>query len=356
MKAKVKKLAVNAQASIMQTLRLIDSATLGIALVVDDEGVLCGTVTDGDIRRAVMRSVSMDESISVIMNPHPITAPQGTSRVFIENLMKAKRIRHVPIVDENLKLVDIALMSDFIDEPEPNLPCPAVIMAGGLGTRLREVTKDRIPKPLVKVGGQPVLEKIITGLGSQGMDQIFISVNHKKELIEDYFKDGSRFNVDIKYLEEKKRLGTAGALSFLKSRMDSPFIVMNADLLCDIKFPRLLEFHTQSGAAMTVCVRRYGMDIPFGVLNVDKGWVTGLEEKPRKEFFVNAGIYVLEPHVLDLILDDTHMDMTELIDLLVGEGASVGTFPVLNYWIDIGRSADYEKANSEVLQQECLKV
>lgn len=349
MKKKVEKLIIGPENSIQDALRRIDSGTEGIVLVTDSNFVLLGTVTDGDIRRAIMNSTDLNSPVTGIMNRNPVTVTAGASRVYLENLMTSRSIRHVPVVDDRLRVTDIILMKELIEQDEE---MQAVIMAGGLGTRLHAITNDKIPKPMVKVAGRPILENIITQLGAQGLDNITISVNHKKEQIEDYFRDGRKFNVNINYLEERKRLGTAGALSYLKGKMRRPFLVMNADLICNVKVQNLADFHIQSGAKLTVCSRKYQMQIPFGVINISNGTrISGIEEKPSHDFFVNAGIYLLDPDVPELIPDNTYMDMTDLIKILTDNGEHVETFPILNYWIDIGKTEDYERANKELSTQ-----
>ncbi len=359
MNEKLQKLVIRPEDPISRALERIDAGGEGIALVADASGVLRGTVTDGDIRRAILRATPMSEPVSRVMNANPVTVQAGVSAKYLENLMKSRSIRHVPVVDDELLLVDIVLMRELMGDRAPAAarPITAVIMAGGLGTRLHAVTRDEIPKPLVKVGGKPVLENIIDRLGAQGLDRIYISVHHKKEQIEDYFKDGSGFNVHIDYLEEKKRLGTAGALGYLRGRVRDPFVVMNADLVCDIKFQPLVDYHAQAGNQITVCSRRYEMEVPFGVLRVDGEAVQGIEEKPKREFFVNAGIYILEPAVLDLIPDQTYLDMTDLIQRALAAKMAVGTFPILSYWIDIGKAEDYERANRDTQQPKaCVSL
>lgn len=219
-------------------------------------------------------------------------------------------------------------------------------MAGGLGTRLRPLTQD-IPKPLLKVGNKPILETIIKNFANHGFVNITISLNYKGEMIKDYFGDGSNFGVNIDYVEENMRLGTAGALSLIENKPNEAFFVMNADLLTDVNFSHLLDFHSFSNSDATMCVREYEYQVPYGVIEVEESNVTSIVEKPIQKFFVNAGIYVLSPKVFDYIPKNEFYDMPTLFNTFIEKEKRVISFPIHEYWLDIGRMSDFEQAQSE---------
>jgi NDP-sugar pyrophosphorylase family protein len=219
-------------------------------------------------------------------------------------------------------------------------------MAGGLGTRLRPLTDD-IPKPLLKVGNKPILETIIRNFAEHGFVNITISLNYKGDMIKDYFGDGSDFGVNIDYVEENKRLGTAGALSLLKENPHEPFFVMNGDLLTDVNFSHLLDFHSFGNSTATMCVREYEYQVPYGVIQTKDSDITSIVEKPIQKFFVNAGIYVLSPSVFNDIPENEFFDMPTLFNILIEKQKKVSSFPIHEYWLDIGRMSDFEQAQSE---------
>lgn len=315
-----------------------------IALVVDDQGRLLGTVTDGDIRRAILRGISLDESTDKIMNAKPIHAKMGEDAEEILNIMRRTNLRRIPVLDCDDVVMDLALLDDLI-QPR-HMENRVVLMVGGLGSRLRPLT-EHIPKPLLKIGNKPLLETIIENFRGQGFRHFILSVNYKGEMIKEHFRDGSDWDVEIEYIEETKRMGTAGSLSLLSARPDKPIVVMNGDLLTKVNFHHLLSFHQEHKAKATMCVREYDFEVPYGVVKLDDHRIVGLEEKPVHSFFVNAGIYVLEPDVLDHIEKGEFFDMTTLFQRLVAEGQETTVFPIREYWMDIGRIDDFEQAKAE---------
>ncbi|MDZ4684892.1 MAG: nucleotidyltransferase family protein [Planctomycetaceae bacterium] len=337
-------------ASIRDAMARIDAGTKGIVLVVDDEQRLISTVTDGDIRRAILADLSLDAPVTQLIDRKPperrrsTTMPAGTSDDELLAVMQAQNIRHLPVVDDDGCVVELALREDL--EPRAEMPVAAVIMAGGFGTRLRPLT-DNIPKPMLSIGGTPLLERTVDRLRKCGIKTVNFTTHYLPEVIEDHFGDGSDFGVHINYVAEDRPLGTAGALSLLPDS-DEPLLVMNGDILTSIDFQELLRFHRDRNAAMTVCVRQYEFTVPYGVIQAEQGMVRGLREKPKLDFLVNAGIYLLEPSVRNYIPSGRRFDMTDLIDQLLEHGLRVASFPVVEYWLDIGQIEDFHRAQEDV--------
>ncbi|WP_103027998.1 nucleotidyltransferase family protein [Salinibacter altiplanensis] len=331
--------------TIREALEVIDEGAIQIALVVDRDDQLKGIVTDGDIRRAILQDANLDAPVQSVMNETPVTAHPRKDRQSLIDTMQARRIHQIPIVDEDGCVVDIEVLDDLL-KPEKRSN-PVVIMAGGLGTRLRPLTDD-CPKPLLEVGDQPILETIIEGFVTHGFHRFYLSVNYKSGMIDDYFGNGSDWGVNISYLHEEQRLGTAGPLSLLPERPEEPMIVMNGDLLTKLNFSHLLDYHRDQGSAATMCVREHETQVPYGVIDTDENQrMEGIEEKPTERYFVNAGIYVLEPETLDLVPENEFFDMTELFETLVDRGKEASVFPVREYWQDVGQKEDFRRANGE---------
>lgn len=337
-------LLVSPHTPILDTLEIIDRNARQIALVAGDSDKLLGTVTDGDIRRGLLKGRALQDPISMIMNPFPTVASPYDTRENILALMKIKQINQIPIVDEEGRIVHVEVLNDLLRPSKKNNW--VVLMAGGLGTRLYPLTHD-CPKPLLRVGNKPLLETILQSFIDQGFHKFYISVNYKAEMIQEYFGDGSNWGVTIQYLQEKDSLGTAGALSLLPENPSEPFFVMNGDLLTKVNFEQLLDFHKTYQAQATMCVREYDHQIPYGVVKLDRQRLLSLDEKPTQRFFVNAGIYVLSPETLERIPHNQYFDMPSLFDLLLTEDQHTIAFPIREYWLDIGRMADFERANVE---------
>ncbi len=330
--------------TIKETLQVIDKSALQIAFVVDDENHLLGAVTDGDVRRSILRGEELSASVEGIMNTHPIAAQQGTERAALLRLMRSKVIRQIPLLDKEKHLVGLAQLEDLLyPSRKDNI---VVLMAGGLGTRLRPLT-DKIPKPLLKVGKKPILETILESFLDAGFYRFYFAVNYKSQMIEDYFGDGSRFGAEIEYLHEKKRMGTAGALYFLPQVPKTPIIVMNGDLLTKVDFAEFLDYHIGQNATATMAVREYNYQVPYGVIDFDGERIKAIREKPSHAFFVNAGIYVLSPDAVARVDKEEFFDMPQLFELLISEGKKTTVFPVREYWLDIGRMDDFERAQEE---------
>ena len=331
-------------ASVKDVMRVMDKSALQIAFVVDEENRLLGAVTDGDVRRSILRGEELSASVERIMNTHPIVAPQGMERAVILRLMKKHGVRQIPLLDGERHLVGLARMQELLYRPKRGNA--VVLMAGGLGIRLRPLT-DQIPKPLLTVGTKPILETILESFLDAGFYRFYLAVNYKSKMIEDYFGDGSRLGADIQYLHEKKRMGTAGALYFLPKMTDEPIIVMNADLLTKVDFGEMLDYHIEQGAIATMAVREYNYQVPYGVIDFDGERITAIREKPSYSVFVNAGIYTLSPEAVARVDKEEFFDMPQLFDLLVAEGKKTTVYPVREYWMDIGRIDDFRKAQKE---------
>lgn len=342
--------AVGPQSTLRQVIAVIDATARGIALVLDVEARLLGTITDGDIRRAMLAGSDLDAPIGTVLESKqgsvyrvPVTAPVGTAPQQLLCLMARHAVRQVPLLDADRRVCALVTADDLL----PNLEAPpqAVVMAGGFGTRLRPLT-DNLPKPMLPVGGKPLLEHIVGTLREAGIERLHLTTHFMPESITGHFGDGRRFGVDISYVNEDLPLGTAGALRLLPP-WQSPLLVINGDILTRVHFQAMLAFHREHRAAMTVAVRRYEVKVPYGVMDLDGVAIRGLDEKPELHFFVNAGIYLLEPEVHARLPHDGRCDMTDLIGILLAAQRPVISFPLREYWLDIGRLSDYEKANHD---------
>jgi dTDP-glucose pyrophosphorylase len=339
-----KKISVQPDQPLREALAAIDEGGVQIALVVDTQETLLGVVTDGDIRRGILDDIDLDAPVQTVMNEDPVTATPQEDRQSLIDRMQARRIHQIPLIDDGGHIVGVEVLDDLL-KPEAR-PNPVVLMAGGLGTRLRPLTDD-CPKPLLEVGEQPILETILEGFIAHGFHRFYLSVNYKAGMIENYFGDGSDWGVDISYVHEEQRLGTAGPLSLLPDRPDETMIVMNGDLLTKLNFAHLLDFHREHESKATMCVREHETQVPYGVVETNDQYMTGLEEKPTERYFVNAGIYALEPEALDLIPESEFYDMTELFEQLVDRERHVTVFPVREYWQDVGQKEDFRRVNGE---------
>ncbi|MDH3346506.1 MAG: nucleotidyltransferase family protein [Desulfobulbaceae bacterium] len=340
---KPNKIILTADSSIREAITVIDRGVMQIALVLDN-GKLLGTITDGDIRRGFLNGKTLDDSIEDLYNRQPVKGFVNHDPEDIIQLALARGVKQIPIVDEENTLLGIEYIDDYLRVSEkPNL---VVLMAGGLGTRLRPLT-ETTPKPMLNVGQKPILETIIESFNRYGFRNFLLSVNYRAEQIQQYFDDGKRFGVSIRYITEKKRLGTAGALSLLPERPQHPILVMNGDLLTGLNFEHLLNYHVHAKADATMCVRDYEFQVPFGVVNTQGAKIRTIVEKPSHHFYVNAGIYVLQPSAIELVPQDSFYDMPQLYQDLIDAGKKVCSFPVKEYWLDIGRPTEFEQAQNE---------
>ncbi len=330
--------------SIRDALRVIDRGAMRIALVVDEDDRLIGTLTDGDIRRGLLAGMELNDAIESIYHRDPVTVSVTDPKERIIELAVSRRIYQIPVVDEYHRVVRLAEIDHLIrKEKHPNT---IILMAGGEGLRLRPLTNET-PKPLLPVGGRPILETVIRQFKKQGFSRFVICLNYRGKQIRDHFGDGSSLDVEISYIEEHQKMGTAGALGLLSSTPGEPLFVMNADILTLIDFESLMDYHVRNGSAATMCIREYGMEVPYGVVRLDKSTIVSIEEKPVQRFYVNAGIYVLDPQTLTLIPKGVPLDMTRLFELAVERGLPTLSFPIREYWMDIGKHEDYERANRD---------
>jgi len=340
-------LTVRPDASLLDTIAAISKGTKQIALVIDDSGVLLGTVTDGDIRRGLLRGLDMKALVTEVMNPNPTTASLGddAQTVMVEQL--ARMIHSVPVIDGSGKVVGLFTDADLVTPDE--ITTPVVLMAGGKGVRLYPLTKD-VPKPMLKIGDMPIIEIILRKLKSQGFKNVFISVNYLGNIIEEHIKDGAWLGLNVTYLHESQPLGTAGALGQLNGKLNEAFIVMNSDLLTNCDFRQVIRFHKKTGAKGTLGVREYSFQIPYGVVNINGTEVESISEKPLHRSMVSAGIYALDPWALSLVPADEYCDMPTLLDKIKAEGEKVSAFPIHESWLDIGRHDDLNDARNNVEQ------
>ena len=313
------------------------------AVVVDDDLKLLGVLTDGDIRRGLLRGLGLESSIESLINKHPVVANINDTKERILELANEKKLHQIPIIS-NGKLIGIQDIREFL--APKNKPNKVILMVGGLGTRLRPLTND-VPKPMLDVGNKPILHTIVENFAKYGYTDIIMCVNYKSEIIKEYFGNGDKFGVKIEYVLENQRMGTAGALSLLKERPKDDFFVMNGDLLTNVNFEYLHEYHKDSNALASICIRKYEMQVPYGVVNVRANKVTSIEEKPTQSFFVSAGIYMFSPIVLDFIPKGVFYDMPTLLGELLKQGFAVYPFFIREYWLDIGKMDEYRRANDE---------
>jgi dTDP-glucose pyrophosphorylase len=336
------RLAINS--TIKDALKILDAGAMHIALVLDDENKLIGTITDGDIRRGILNGLTLDDGIESIIFRTPTVCSVNDTKEDILKIAVAKKLYQIPIVDLDGVLIGIDEVDELLKPAEHTNK--VILMVGGMGTRLRPLTNDR-PKPLLEVGSKPILETIIDNFAKYGFKNIILSVNYKSQMIEDYFGDGSKFGVTIDYVHEDERMGTAGALSLMREQLTEPFFVMNGDLLTNVNFEHMLEYHLSNQAIATMGVREYDFQVPYGVVNIDGHQITSIEEKPVHKFFVSGGMYILDTDVLSTIPDNTFYDMPTLFEKLMAKKQKAISFPIREYWLDIGRMSDFEQANNE---------
>jgi dTDP-glucose pyrophosphorylase len=341
MKVDWREFTVPAEAPLLEALRVIDRGGLQFALVMRDAR-LVGIVTDGDVRRALMRGVTTSSAIEDAMNRQPVLGTLEEGPAGWRRKMREHGIRHLPLTDAAGTMQRLISERSGSDTRENWV----MLMAGGLGTRLRPITEN-IPKPMIEVGGRPILETIVGMLAHSGFSRVFLSVNYRADAIERHFGDGRGFGVEIEYLRESKRLGTAGALSMLPAVPSAPMLLMNGDVLTGMDLGEFVDGHVQKGAAASLGVREFSTQIPYGVVDLEADRVLAIREKPEVRHWVSAGIYALSPQVLPLVPHGEYFDMPTLLERAVERGYSVRSHPILEYWIDVGRVDDLERARQE---------
>ena len=338
---------IGPESTVREAVETIDAAGVQIAIVVDGDGRLLGTVTDGDVRRAILRGVALDDAVAQVMNHNPTTAREDDDRETLLRLMQQRKLHQIPLLDATWRVVGLQVLDQLLQPARRENP--VVLMAGGLGSRLSPLT-DETPKPLLHVGTKPILETILEAFVQHGFGRFYLSVNYLAEQVEAYFRDGSQWGVQIEYLRERERLGTAGALSLLPQRPTAPLVVMNGDLLTRLNFAQLLDFHTEHAAAATMCVRDYEMQVPYGVIQTRNHRILDIQEKPTERYLVNAGVYVLQPETLRLIPQEASFNMPDLFKLLIAREEETAVFPIREYWMDIGQVDDFKRANGDYEQ------
>lgn len=340
-----RKALIRGGASLQETIRNLDASGLQIAMVVSEDGRLLGTVTDGDIRRGLLRGMDLNARVEAIMQSEPLVVPPTLGREIVLQLMQANKFHQLPVVDEQRRVVGLHLWDDLLlPAHRANL---MVIMAGGRGTRLRPHTES-CPKPLLAVGGKPMLEHILERAKAEGFRDFVLATHYLGGMIEDYFGDGSRWQVQVRYLRESEPLGTAGAIALLEPAPAAPFVVTNGDVLTDIRYGELLDFHCRHTAVATMAVRLYEWQHPFGVVRSKGVDIVGFEEKPISRSHINAGIYVLQPSAIEALTRGEPCDMPALFTRLQERKARTIVYPMHEPWLDIGRAADLQRAQAEL--------
>jgi dTDP-glucose pyrophosphorylase/predicted transcriptional regulator len=330
--------------SIVDAISRLDKAGTGALVLCSSGRKLYGLLTDGDIRRAILHGISLEGPCENIASRNPVTAQGSIPASDALHLMNMHDINHLPVVDAEGNIIEFLLRRDLVHEDHLNLS--AVIMAGGYGKRLLPLT-ERVPKPMLPVGDRPLLERTIQQLRRSGLKEVNMTTHYLPENIIQHFGNGEAFGVRLSYSKEDQPLGTAGGLKLVK-RADGPFVVINGDILTGVSFHEMLLYHRKHGAELTVGVRKYEVKVPFGVVECDDVRIKQLREKPSLTLFINAGIYLLEPSACDYIPDGEHFDMTDLIQKLLDVGRTVVSFPIMEYWLDVGRHEDYQQAQEDV--------
>ncbi|MFJ8813487.1 MULTISPECIES: nucleotidyltransferase family protein [Amycolatopsis] len=336
-------------ASIRDAFTVVDMNDLSDVFVVDDDNRLIGAVSEQDLRRGLLNGVSLDDPIAPLVNPWRATASQAADRAAVLDLMRALGVRSIPVVDSGNRVIGLHVERRIIGVPK--LPNWAVIMAGGKGTRLAPLTKT-IPKPMLTVAGRPILERLVLHLVGSGVEKIFLSVNYLANIIEKHFGDGGHLGCSIEYLREDPDLplGTGGALRLLGDlgyRAEHPLLVMNGDLVTNFSVGKLLEEHRREQALATIATSRYHHEVPFGVLKSERNRLTQIVEKPTQEWPVNAGIYALDPALLDRIPADREFPITHLFEDCLSRGEKVALWPLSDDWQDIGRPNELAQARGQ---------
>ena len=337
-------LCLHPHETVADAAQILEKNPQKICFVVSKE-ILLGTITDGDIRRSLLKGIPFDAPAEKVMNAAPRTAYDNSDRDELRALMTRLGLMHVPIITAERQLCGLITLDELMRDDTPNENW-VVLMAGGLGERLRPLTEDT-PKPLLQIGDKPLLQSILESFIEQNFVNFYIAVNFKADAIKKHFGDGSKWGVKIHYIEEKERMGTAGALTLLPDIPTEPVIVMNGDLVTRTSFQDLLDFHAEQKSQATMCVREYDFQVPFGVISIEDNRITAIDEKPLHRFFVNAGIYVLEPDIISALPKGQREDMTQVFEHVIANGNETAVFPIHEYWLDIGRLDDLERAKSD---------
>ncbi len=337
-------LFLSINSTIEQALKVIDSSSLKLGIIVDDASKLIGVISDGDIRRALLSGINLNQKITKFINRNPIVCNLNESKDNLIQIAIKNKIYAIPIIDNDNNLVKIEKFEDLLSQKSH--PNKVVIMAGGKGERLYPLTK-KVPKPLIRIGKKPILQLIIENFVKDGYNNFFISVNYRSNMIKNFFKDGRSFGAKIVYLEESKKLGTAGSLGLIGEKIDKPLIVVNADVLTTINYENMVNYHELNNSSMTVGIREYLNKIPFGVVNVKNEKVSSIVEKPINRYLVNSGIYILDPKILNYIKINESLDMPSLINKCLKDKLKISPYHIREYWRDIGQHEELRLANDE---------
>lgn len=340
---------VQGESTIRDAIACMDRRALGIVLILSADGKLEGTITDGDVRRIMLAGIDLDQSVRTALErkkgtryERPITSLEDRDQSEWFNLLQEHRILHLPIIGNNGQVVGLVTLDEFVRDER--LPVQAVVMAGGAGKRLHPLTENT-PKPMLRIGDKPLLQIIIEQLRDAGVNRVHVATHHQSEKIKEHFGDGSQFGVEVAYVAEDQPLGTAGALGLME-RAEETMLVINGDILTDVNFRAILSFHREHAADLTMAVREYDIQLPYGVVEVNGAQVHGLREKPVEKYFVNAGIYLLEPVVRNYLPKREKFDMTDVVQAMIDADRSVVSFPIREYWLDIGQHEDYESVRN----------
>ena len=329
--------------TIEEAVTLLENTRLGIVLIVDEQKRLLGTVTDGDIRRALIDHVTMNDHVSTIMARSPAVASVSDDRAKIHKMMSDRELLQIPVIDNDRHLVGLEILQPLA-HGKGQYENPVILMAGGFGKRLHPITL-KTPKPLLRLGSKPIAELILEQLVDAGFRNFFLTVYYKADQIKRYFGTGKKWNIAIRYIEEERPLGTAGSLGLLPNDLpDLPILVMNSDLFTKVNFQQLLHYHQVEKGIATVCARGYDFQVPYGVIETIDHGLSGIVEKPEHKFLVNAGIYVLDPKIVTSISKDSYLDMPELLLRQLENSEEINIFPVHEYWLDIGQMEEYQRA------------
>ena len=345
----IKEICFPCTISLLEAMKALDSNALQIILVVDEKKKLVGTLTDGDIRRGLLKGFSLKSPINAFMNRDFKSIKSSDDKEETILMMKKDRIRRIPIVDDQQNVLDLLLIEDFVNVKDINNT--VVILAGGKGKRLRPFTNN-CPKPMLKVEGKPILEIILENCISCGVTDFVFSVNYLKDKIIDYFGDGSKWNVKINYLIEDKPLGTAGSLSLISQDSIEPLVVINGDILTRIDLRKFIEFHNDLKAEATMAVREEKLQLHYGVIQNDGFNLVDIQEKPLITHQVNTGVYILNPSLLKLISPNEYLDMTTLLMNANENDKKVCIYPIHEYWIDVGRPENLRQANEDLTKDK----
>ena len=341
-----RKALVNSDVTLQQALQVLDAAALRIVMIVDEDDKLLGTLTDGDVRRALLKHMPLQTPIVEVMNTQPRTAEQTWRECRLIAMMEQYELLQIPLVDGEGRVVGLANLHDILGKDRYDNP--VFLMAGGFGIRLQPLTKN-CPKPMLKVGDKPILEQILMSFIEAGFHRFYISTHYMSEVIWDHFGDGEKWGVSIQYVHEELPLGTGGALGLLPhDEIDQPIFMMNGDILTSFNIKSLLEYHEHKGGVATMCVKEYEHQVPYGVVTCDGTQIRSLEEKPVYRFFVNAGIYMLDPALVKSVTPGTPVDMTTLLEQEIDDGKTINMFPIHEYWLDVGRMEDFKRAQTQV--------